>query len=45
MSREIICPYCFKKMGDEQVLFRSDRVESDTMPAELEERLADYEGD
>ena len=44
MSREIICPYCFKKMGDEQVLFRSDRVESDTMPAELEERLADYEG-
>ena len=50
MSFEITCPYCFRKMKDDEVLFRSERVnrgEPDILPDEyddLEEFKAKYRG-
>lgn len=50
MSYEITCPYCFRKMTDDQVLFRSERVErgeSDILPEDyedLEDFKARYKG-
>lgn len=51
MSYEITCPYCFRKMADDEVLFRSERVEkgeSDILPEDyedLEDFKTRYKGD
>lgn len=40
MSYEIICPYCFGKMQDDQVMFRSERVnhgEDDILPDDYDD--------
>lgn len=40
MSNEIICPYCFRKMQDSEVLFRSEKVnhgECDLLPEEYDD--------
>lgn len=42
MAYTITCPYCFKQMQDDEVMFRSEKVnkgESDILP----DRYADYE--
>lgn len=50
MSFEIICPYCFRKMLDSEVLFRSEKVnhgEPDILPDEyddMEDFQARYRG-
>lgn len=50
MSFEITCPYCFRKMMDAEVLFRSERVnrgEPDILPDDyddLEDFVARYRG-
>lgn len=51
MSYEIICPYCFEKMQDDEVLFRSEKVNQGYNPV-LPEEFDDvedfthlYEGD
>ena len=51
MSYHIICPYCFKEMQDDEVLFRSEKVnlgESDILPEEyddIEDFQARYQGE
>lgn len=51
MSYEIICPYCFARMQDDEVLFRSEKVnqgENFVLPEEygdLDEFLLMYTGD
>ena len=40
MSCEITCPYCFRKMRDDEVLFRSEKVnygECDLLPDEYDD--------
>ena len=32
---EIICPYCFGRMNDDEVLFRSERLSTPSEEAEL----------
>ena len=50
MSFEITCPYCFKTMKDDEVLFRSEKInqgENDILPDEyddLEDFQARYRG-
>lgn len=50
MSFEITCPYCFRKMADTQVLFRSEKVnqgECDILPDDyddIEDFIARYTG-
>ncbi len=50
MGIEITCPYCFRKMQDTEVLFRSEKVnqgESDILPDEyddVEDFIARYRG-
>ena len=50
MSCEITCPYCFRKMRDDEVLFRSEKVnygECDLLPDEyddIEDFKARYNG-
>ena len=44
MSYQITCPYCFETMMDDEVLFRSERVnrgESDILPEDYDD-LADF---
>lgn len=50
MSFEITCPYCFKKMKDTEVMFRSEKVnhnESNVLPNEyddIDDFIARYRG-
>ena len=51
MSYSIVCPYCFHKINDDEVLFRSEKVnqgESDILPDDfddVEDFKARYTGD
>ena len=51
MSYEIICPYCFEKMQDDEVLFRYEKVNQGYNPVlpedydDVEEFLHLYDGD
>ena len=50
MNFEIICPYCFRHMGDHEVLFRSEKVhtgECDILPEQyddVQDFQANYQG-
>ena len=51
MSFEIICPYCFRKMRDDEVLFRSERISDPNMSVlpepyedDIEKFIARYDG-